>query len=159
MAGPTVGAAQLMMRRSRFLRSWVAQLAWGVALATLSVQTAPAQGPGAADGLGKEDGARLLARCEPALRMLEAGSAGALDREQLADAMSCIGFVDGFIWGHGWSSWREKSDMWFCPPEYFSHRQAVPALVAYLREHPERAHDRAHLLTFLAFTQAYPCLR
>jgi hypothetical protein len=118
-----------------------------------------AQEPGGADGLGKEDGARLLARCEPALRVVDLGGTADLDRDQYADAMSCIGFVDGFIWGHGWAAWREKADMWYCPPEHFSHRQAVPVLVAYLRDHPERSHDRAHLLTFLAFTHAYPCLR
>lgn len=138
---------------------WTLAAVCGIALAVLCAQLSFAGEPGGADGLGKEDGARLLARCEPALRMLDAHSSDALDREQYADAMSCIGFVDGFIWGHGWASWREKADMWYCPPEYFSHAQAVPVLVAYLRDHPERLHDRAHLLTFLAFTNAYPCLR
>ncbi len=128
------------------------------AFTLLCAQLTMAAEAGGVDGLGKEDGARLLERCEPALRMLAANSSTGLDREQYADAMSCVGFVDGFIWGHGWASWREKADMWYCPPEYFSHTQAIPVLVAYLHEHPDRMHDRAHLLTFLAFTNAYPCV-
>ncbi len=108
-------------------------------------------------GIGKESGEQLLARCEPALRMIEAGSdAGLSDAERL-EAASCIGFVDGFIWGHAWSAWRERTDMFFCPPELFSAREGVPALVNYLRAHPDRLIQRAHLLLFAAFNSAYPC--
>ena len=111
-------------------------------------------GPG---GIGKESGEQLLARCEPALRMIEAGSDAGLSDAELIDATSCIGFVDGFIWGHAWSAWRERADMFFCPPELFSAREGVPALMLYLRAHPDRLIQRAQLLLFAAFNSTYPC--
>ncbi len=119
-----------------------------------SVCYAAAIGPG---GIGRESGEQLLARCEPALRMIESGSDDGLSAAEGIEAMSCIGFVDGFIWGHAWSAWRERTDMFYCPPELFSAREGVPALVNYLRAHPDRLIQRAHLLLFAAFNSAYPC--
>ena len=119
-----------------------------------SVAAAAPLGPG---GIGRESGEQLLARCEPALRMIESGSDAGLSAAEGIEATSCIGFVDGFIWGHSWSAWRERTDMFFCPPELFSAREGVPALVNYLRAHPERLIQRAHLLLFAAFNSAYPC--
>jgi len=116
--------------------------------------TADPLGPG---GIAKESGEQLLARCEPALRMIEAGGDAGLSAAERIEAASCIGFVDGFIWGHAWSAWRERSDMFFCPPELFSAKQGVPALMSYLRAHPARLIQRAHLLLFAAFNSAYPC--
>jgi len=116
--------------------------------------TATPLGPG---GIGKESGEQLLARCEPALRMIEAGSDAGLSVTEHIDATSCIGFVDGFIWGHAWSAWRERTDMFYCPPELFSARDGIPALMNYLRAHPDRLIQRAHLLLFAAFNSAYPC--
>ena len=113
-------------------------------------------GPG---GIGRESGEQLLARCEPALRMIEAGSDKGLSAAERIRAASCIGFVDGFLWGHAWSAWRERTDMFFCPPEPFSSGEAVPALVKYLHAHPDRLIQRAHLLLFAAFNSAYPCQR
>ena len=120
--------------------------------------TTPADplGPG---GIGKESGEQLLARCQPALRMIEAGSDAGLSEAERTSAASCIGFVDGFIWGHSWSAWRERTDMFFCPPESFSATEGVPALVNYLRAHPDRLIQRAHLLLFAAFNGTYPCQR
>lgn len=108
-------------------------------------------------GIGKESGEQLLARCLPAQRMIEAGRDTALNTTERIDAESCIGFVDGFIWGHAWSAWRKRADMFFCPPDSFSAKEGVPALVSYLRSHPDRLIQRAHLLTFAAFNSAYPC--
>lgn len=121
-----------------------------------SVAAAAPLSPG---GIGKESGEQLLARCEPALRMMEAGSDAGLTTEENVAATSCIGFVDGFIWGHAWSAWRERIDMFYCPPEFFSAREGVPALMNYLRVHPDRLIQRAHLLLFAAFNSAYPCQR
>ena len=107
--------------------------------------------------MGKEDGARLLARCEPAVRLLEVGTSADLTREEYGDARACIGFVDGFIWGHGWAAWRQTSPMYYCPPEGFSASQGLPAIVQYLRAHPDRLDADAHVLTFSALSDAYPC--
>jgi Rap1a immunity proteins len=111
----------------------------------------------AQDGIGKEDGAQLLARCELAMRILEQRSATELSRDEYGNAMSCLGFVDGFIWGHGWAAWRQNSPMYYCPPDRFSASEGVPALVQYLRAHPERLDSEAHILTFAALSSAYPC--
>jgi len=121
-----------------------------------SVAAAAPLGPG---GVGRESGEQLLARCEPALRMIESGSDAGLSAAEGIAATSCIGFVDGFIWGHAWSAWRERTDMFYCPPELFSAREGVPALMNYLRAHPERLIQRAHLLVFAAFNSTYPCQR
>jgi len=108
-------------------------------------------------GIGRESGEQLLARCLPALRMIETGSDAGLSDAERIEAASCIGFVDGFISGHAWSAWRERTDMFFCPPELFSAKEGVPALVSYLRAHPDRLIQRAHLLLFAAFNSAFPC--
>ncbi len=127
----------------------------GVFLLLLPIATTA--GPLDPGGIGKESGEQLLARCEPALRMIEAGGDAGLSAAERIEAASCIGFVDGFIWGHAWSAWRERSDMFFCPPELFSAKQGVPALMSFLRAHPDRLIQRAHLLLFAAFNSAYPC--
>ena len=108
----------------------------------------------AADGLAREDGVRLLAACRQAERVIAAES---IDADARSDALLCIGFVEGFVWGHGWKSWRTGSDMYFCPPDGFEYRDAVPAVVSYLEEHPERLIQRAHLLVFGALSSKFPC--
>ena len=107
--------------------------------------------------IGKEPGAKLLERCEPAQRLIEAGSRLLLSDAEYAQAQSCIGFVDGFLWGHGWAAWRENRDMYYCPPEGVSAAQGVPMLVAYLRAHPDRQDAPAHVLLFSALSSAFPC--
>lgn len=109
-------------------------------------------------GIGRESGDELLARCEPALRIIEAGSGAELNAQQREAGIACIAFVDGFIWGHAWSAWRERSDMFYCPPEGFSAREGVPVLVNYLREEEHRRIQRGHLLLFAAFNRAFPCM-
>jgi hypothetical protein len=130
-------------------RSWRGLLA----LAVLACALAPAR----AQSIAKEPASRLLERCEHAQRLLATGGRGRLSRAQFAQAQSCVAFVDGFIWGHGWAIWRTHRDMYYCPPEGFSVVQAVPALVAYFRAHPERLDTDSHILTFAALSYAFPC--
>jgi len=108
----------------------------------------------AADGMGREDGVRLLEACRDAERVIAAEPVVGQAR---SDAMLCIGFVEGFVWGHGWKSWRTGGDMYFCPPEGFGYRDAVPSVVSYLEAHPERLIQRAHLLVFSALSSKFPC--
>ena len=108
----------------------------------------------AGDGLAREDGVRLLDVCQTAL---EWQNGTQTDADARAKASLCIGFVEGFVWGHGWKSWRTGDDMYFCPPEGFGFRDAIPVLVAYLEEHPERLIQRAHLLVFSALSSKFPC--
>ena len=120
----------------------------GAALA----QDANNEDTGGNNTMGKEPGTRLQARCEP-LR----NPTAPLDAAQRADAQACVGFVDGFVWGHAWAAWRDGADMWFCLPAGFSARQGVSAVIDYLDAHPDRLSEDAHLLVFLALTAAYPC--
>ena len=108
----------------------------------------------AADGLAREDGDRLLTTCRFAIDVINGVD---LDPDARADAALCIGFIEGFSWGHGWKSWRTGEDMYFCPPQGFDYRQGVPVVVSYLEAHPERLIQRAHLLLFSALSSKFPC--
>lgn len=119
-------------------------IACGLATATVS----------AADGMAREDGVRLLEACRHAGQLIAGEPVVGQAR---ADAMLCIGFVEGFVWGHGWKSWRTGGDMFFCPRESFGYRDAVPSVVSYLEAHPERLIQRAHLLVFSALSSKFPC--
>ena len=105
--------------------------------------------------MARQPGQVLLARCQPALQLLQAEAA--LEAGQRADALACVAFIDGFIFGHGWAAWREHGDMYYCPPADFSAAAAVPVLVEYLRAHPERLDAPSHVLLFAALSDAFPC--
>ncbi len=128
-----------------------------ILLAAMVLAIAPAlAGPSPLD-IGKASGEELLAMCEPALAVLDAAADAPPDPARREDAGNCIAFIDGFIWGHAWSAWRDRVDMYYCPPEGFGAREGVPAVVKYLREEKERRVQRAHLLVFAAFNRAWPC--
>ena len=146
-----------LSRYSRHSRSTLVAITTPLIFFLLLLPIAAAAVPIGPGGIGKESGEQLLARCEPALRSIEASDGVVLSEAERLVAESCIGFVDGFIWGHAWSAWRKRTDMFFCPPESFSAREGIPALVNYLRAHPDRLIQRAHLLLFAAFNSAYPC--
>lgn len=134
----------------RVLRAALRRAAIAVLAASLCAAAAPLE-------IGKSSGDELLALCEPALLLLDTGDESALDPARREDAAACIAFVDGFIWGHAWSAWRDRVDMYYCPPEGFGAHAGVPALVKYLREEKDRRLQRAHLLVFAAFNRAWPC--
>lgn len=117
----------------------------------LALLVAPAL---AMEGLAKHNGTRLLQTCSAAQARL-AGEV--LSADASADAALCLGFLEGFAWGHGWAAWRKGEDMYFCPPETFSYRDAVPAVLDYLGAHPERMDTDAHILVFSALSVAFPC--
>jgi hypothetical protein len=108
----------------------------------------------AAEGLAKENGTRLREVCAAAQALLGGET---LPAGGAADAALCLGFLEGFAWGHGWAAWRRGRDMYFCPPEKFSYRDALPAVMSYLADHPERLDADAHILVFSALSTAFPC--
>jgi hypothetical protein len=115
------------------------------------IQSAGAQGRAP----GKQPGARLLELCRPAVSVQHENTA--FDAEASSNARTCLAFIDGFVWGHAWASWREAKDMWFCLPEGFLAEQGARDVVEYLSAHPDRQDEDSHLLVFLALTKAYPC--
>lgn len=132
---------------------------YGVRLAAILVLCAATVCHSAAasvqDGLARQSGERLLEACRAALPVAEGTGA---DVSNVADANLCIGFVEGFVWGHGWEAWRAGEDMYFCPPQPFVYQQALKPLIEYLEAHPERLIQRAHLLLFSALSSAFPCV-
>lgn len=102
----------------------------------------------AAMPLSRQPAVELLARCERFAAGAAAGDAGAAE---------CLAFVDGFVWGHGWRAWRDDTDMYFCPPETAPVAAAIPAVVDYLRSHPERLDQPAHVMLFAALRTVWPC--
>jgi len=61
----------------------------------------------AQDDMGRE---RRPARCELAQRLFAPARAEGLNADQLPEAQACLGFVEGFLWGHTWASWRGAKD-------------------------------------------------
>ena len=112
-------------------------------------------GPAVAAELAKQPGSRLLELCRPVVSGPPASGSPASDERLRAD--TCLAFIDGFVWGHAWASWREAKDMWFCLPEDFSPEQGAADVVGYLTAHPDRLDEDSHLLVFVALTAAYPC--
>ncbi len=136
-------------------RAWVQSSLLAVCLVMI-VSAVPAAPPAGNGSIAKQSGEQLLARCEPAVVLLSPGSR-MLDASASTAALTCIAFLDGFLYGHGWAAWRDGRDMYYCPPEGFSALDAAPLVVSYLREHPERLDTPAHVLVFAAFSHAYPC--
>lgn len=108
------------------------------------------------DVMARRPAAELLAACET---LPAAGPAVTLPPRD--EATRCLAFVEGFLWGHGWAAWRESRDMYFCLPGAeegtVSARDVIPAVVAYLREHPQRLDQPAHLMLFTALSSTFPC--
>jgi hypothetical protein len=115
----------------------------GISVALLWIAVAHADG----DMIARRPGSELLALC----------SVAEADVTADARATTCIAFVEGFLWGHGWAAWRNARDMYFCPPHPMSGRDLLPAVLAYLRAHPARLDQPSHLLLFSALSSAYPC--
>ncbi len=136
------------MRLSRALVKLAALSAVGILSALIACQAA------AGEGLAKESGTRLGEACAAAQALLDGRS---LNAQGASDAALCLGFLEGFAWGHGWAAWRKGQDMYFCPPEKFSYREALPAVMSYLAAHPERLDADAHILVFSALSTAFPC--
>lgn len=100
----------------------------------------------------------LVAR-RPASELLAACEAVAVEPDESPAATRCLAFVEGFVWGHGWAAWRVSKSPYFCPPGDgpVSARSFVPGVVAYLRAHPERLIQPAHVMLFSALSSTYPC--
>jgi Ssp1 endopeptidase immunity protein Rap1a len=126
----------------------------GSCVALFCIALAWLSGDGLAQtGLGKEPGSNLLRLCQAAATVPE----GPVAADGQSDARACLAFVDGFVWGHAWASWREAKDMWFCLPQGFTAEQGARDVIKYLSAHPDRLDEDSHLLVFLALTAAYPC--
>ena len=146
----SIGAKKVIFKSHHCLHrgAWRYVLAAGAAVL---IAGASMYADASENSMGKHPGKRLLELCRAA------EGKDAADSLAQADARTCLAFIDGFIWGHAWASWREAKDMWFCLPEQFRTEQAAEDVAKYLAAHPDRLDEESHLLVFLALTAAYPC--
>jgi len=142
----------------------------GLLLGTLVAGAAGAE----PDVMARRPAAELLAACETlpnagpevtsppmGLRPFPPGGHPSWGGPARDEATRCLAFVEGFLWGHGWAAWRASRDMYFCLPGAeegtVSARDVIPAVVAYLKEHPQRLDQPAHLMLFTALSSTFPC--
>ena len=83
--------------------------------------------------------------------------------EESAHAISCIGYVAGFMDGvsvypsFAEAKTKQKVPELFCRPERVEHGQIVSIALKYIRNHPEEAHHPTQLLIMVALGEAFPC--
>ena len=117
---------------------------------------------GSSVGLAEEnqwDGNHLLARCRKTVQMMEKESnvpGNATDNS--FEAGYCVGFVTGAIAGY--------EDVYRCvnggkPVECLHYgvttEQRIRVVVKWMDSHPEKLHEDAYRLVFLALKEAFPC--
>jgi hypothetical protein len=95
------------------------------------------------DKLGTQNGTTLLANCAHAARD---------DADPTAPLPSEDGFCYGYILGV-----EDASGHTHCRPEGTTMIQNVRVVVKWLRDHPERLHERADTLILQALKTAFPC--
>lgn len=105
-----------------------------------------------------DNGHELLDDCATAVALMD----GRLPEPRAEDRLRagyCIGFVQGLTQIVAVSYHLKPQGGLFCPPENDTIHldDAVRALVAYLKRHPERLHARKVTLAAAAFIGAYPC--
>lgn len=100
----------------------------------------------------EDDGARLLKDCSTV-----ADGHGIGDKEQIAPAFMCIGFMRGLIEMNMNILPSDKRE--FCAPEGVTIEEATHAMVQKLRESPNLQKWSYTTAAVLALKFAYPCER
>ena len=119
---------------------------WGV-LAAVAVAIMVSATAFAADA-PVDTGNYLLRQCREAIKIID-GKDG-----DIQDASYCFGFVRAT-----YSALQmDASDFGVCPPSGgVTGEQGVRIVVKFLNEHPERLHEDAFVLAFVAMGQAFVC--
>ena len=109
------------------------------------------------------DGNSLLAECTSAIALVEKLNTRALTidnfkNENFLGAGSCLGMMQGMKdMNKSYEVLLSKKAL-FCTPESgVSNDQAARIVVKYLKEHPEKLHEKESLLAIEAFMEAFPC--
>lgn len=100
-----------------------------------------------------QPGWQLRHECERAQRLRLSDSEGASGRDALAlDAGLCLGLLQGI------SELNELlAEPLFCPPGGAALGEAVAAVIAYLKSHPDKLRESRTALAVAALREQYPC--
>lgn len=102
----------------------------------------------------KSDGNQLLKQCTQSVRVLDGDT---LDSGQDIESMYCIGYMKGFLDAHGFIGALSKIQLFCIPEGGIQTGQAIRIIVKWLKDHPERLHHEAGMLTLAALGRAFPC--
>jgi len=69
----------------------------------------------------------------------------------------CSAYIQGAEEGHRLTSMLNKQDSFYCIPEKATHGQTAKVVSKYLKNHPEKLHETAIGLVYLALNGAFPC--
>jgi len=108
---------------------------------------------------GQFSGAEMLQNCQQAERVLDSPQ-GVPSTANLQQAGRCFGFMtgleEGIEIGVGVAGGPNAKSL-FCVPPPVTYEQRLRVALLWLRNHPERLHERASLLIATAFRDAFPC--
>jgi hypothetical protein len=109
--------------------------------------------PAGAHAEGYPPGRQLHHECERAQRLRLADPDGSSARDALAlDAGLCLGLLQGI------GELNEQlAEPLFCPPQGAPLGEAVVAVIAYLKRHPEQPAESKTALAVAALRERYPC--
>ena len=69
----------------------------------------------------------------------------------------CAAYIQGAEVGHRVTSMLNKQDSLYCLPEKATHGQTAKVVSKYLKNHPEKLHETAIGLVYIALRSAFPC--
>jgi|SRR5215467_6927235 len=96
----------------------------------------------------------ILSKCQTAMRIIDEQRESGIG-SGVGDASWCIGWVTAVV---ETNLLRTKTDpVHFCAPKEMQIGQAVRVIVKYLRDHPERLHERGIILALTALQDGFPC--
>lgn len=116
---------------------------------------------GAEDQLRAEwTGSDLLANCSAFVKVLNGDKSS---KESLEKAGYCYGYLVGIsdglhlMMGVAMQTKSAKNPSLICTPPGTTVGQHARVLVKYLKDHPEHLHKNSGVLSYVAFTDAFPC--
>ena len=79
------------------------------------------------------------------------------DEDDLFEFARCVDYIHGASDAHLITSALNKQDSLYCLPEKATHGQTAKVVSKYLKNHPEKLHETAIGLVYLALRSAFPC--
>lgn len=103
------------------------------------------------------DGNSLLTQCSVAIRFIDTGEAGN-DLNDLLGMGNCLGMMQG-VTGLNiiYEVMLEKEALFCMPKTGIQNGQAARIVVKYLKNHPEKLHQKEIFLIVAAFQEAFTC--
>ena len=111
------------------------------------------------------DGNRLLSDCSSVIKLADDNFKKGPESSSYPSGW-CFGFVNGFLEGFDastlaasktYAEYLESRTSYICIPEEATIGQDIRVIIKWLNEHPERLHEDAGALIFIALKTAFPC--